>query len=399
MKKYILPAFAALLFTAVSCEQFKAVSDIDVVEPITVEVNVSTDQEVVPDSYVVKLINYNENLEYEYKTDASGVLKGAEVVPGVYTVTATAEKSVDGFVYYYSGSMVNHKIVNSSKISISAAASKSGALVIKEIYYNGSEGYYFKDQFYEIYNNSDYVQYADGLCFASLLPLTATTAVYNWEIENPENYVYCNHIWQIPGEGQEYPIQPGESFIIAQIAQNHNSDEGRNPGNSVDLAGAEFETFMENQVVNPDNPNAINLVPVYSRNLAGYQWLVTVFGGAYVLFNPESPIDNDYYVKPQGKSDMAHPVPKDWVVDAVELVNNATKVNQKRMPTSLDAGVTFTGETYHGKSVSRKIKETLPDGRNIYMDTNNSTNDFQVNEKAMVRRDGAGVPQWNTWIQ
>ena len=404
MKRIILPALAALMLTAVSCEQFKIIGEVEEVQLVTCDIKVSTDQEIKPDSYLVKLINYNESNEYVFHSDSDGNVKGAQVVPGVYTVTATAELSQSGFTYYFSGSLVNHQIVdkgNRPQMAVNAESSKSGALILKEIFYNGSEGYYFKDQFYEIYNNSEFVQYADGLCIAPLLPLVASTTTYNWQIENPDNYVFCNHIWQIPGNGTDYPIQPGESVIIAQIAQNHNSDEGRNPGNSVDLAGAEFETFMENQVVNPDNPNSINMSPVFSRNLAGAQWLVTVFGGAYVIFKtePDKPVDNDGYVQPEGQKTMSYPIPREWVIDAVELVNNSTKVNQKRMPTSLDAGVSYTGETYHGKSVSRKIKETLPDGRIVYMDTNNSTNDFQVNEKAMVRRDGVGVPSWNTWIK
>jgi hypothetical protein len=34
-------------------------------------------------------------------------------------------------------------------------------------------------------------------------------------------------------------------------------------------------------------------------------------------------------------------------------------------------------------------------GRNVYQDTNNSTEDFQVNDVAIVRRDGVGIPSWS----
>jgi hypothetical protein len=33
------------------------------------------------------------------------------------------------------------------------------------------------------------------------------------------------------------------------------------------------------------------------------------------------------------------------------------------------------------------------------MDTNNSTDDFQINSVAMVRRNNPGVPSWNTWYK
>ena len=58
------------------------------------------------------------------------------------------------------------------------------------------------------------------------------------------------------------------------------------------------------------------------------------------------------------------------------------------------AGVIDGECTYTGKSVSRKIRSTQ-NGRNLYMDTNNSSDDFQVNDVAEVRRDNVGAPSWS----
>ena len=44
--------------------------------------------------------------------------------------------------------------------------------------------------------------------------------------------------------------------------------------------------------------------------------------------------------------------------------------------------------------MSRKIRSTQ-NGRNLYMDTNNSSDDFQVNDVAEVRRDNVGAPSWS----
>jgi len=242
------------------------------------------------------------------------------------------------------------------------------------------------------------VQYADGMGIGNILPTQASTATYNWEVPDgkPENYIYLASIWQVPGDGNDFPVKPGESIVIAQIAQNHTAIKPTSP---VDLSGAEFETFIVNQSVNPDNPNAHNMILAFDKGVFGTQWLVTVFGGAYAIFMPDKEIDPNGWVKPQGKSDQAYPIPIDCVLDAVEIVNNATKINQKRMPTNLDAGATFTGATYNCNSVSRKIRETKADGRHIYMDTNNSSDDFQLNSVAMVRRNNPGVPSWNTWYK
>lgn len=399
MKKYIL--LAIVLLTAISCEQFKQVADIVEVAPISANVKISAsnlEPDIpLPSNYTVRFINYDENFEVTKTTDASGNVSTNDLIPGVYTVTATGESTASGFTYYFSGSLTNINILTGGQnFNIDVVSSKAGALILKEIYFNGSTGYYFKDQLYEIYNNSETVQYVDGLGIGNILPMMASTATYIWEMPDgkPENYIYLASIWQVPGDGNDFPVQPGESIIIAQIAQNHTAIKPTSP---VDLSGAEFETFIVNQSVNPDNPNAHNMILAFDKGVFGTQWLVTVFGGAYAIFFPDHEIDPNGWVKPQGRNNQAYPIPIDCVVDAVEIVNNATRINQKRMPTSLDAGATYTGATYNCNSVSRKIRETKEDGRHIYMDTNNSTDDFQINDVAMVRRNNAGVPSWNTW--
>ena len=395
MKKYIILALSML--TVLGCTQFEDLKGVSEVKPLTTGITVTTntvDASVPrPDSYTVRFINYDEKLDISAKTDATGKVSVPNLIPGRYNVTVSAEVAQGGFTYYYSGTLTNKVITSDTSLSIDAAASKAGALVFKEIYYNGASGYYFKDQFYEIYNNSDEVQYVDGLCIGTLMPATASTTIYNWIVEDghPENYVYLGAVWQIPGSGSDYPVKPGESIIIAQGAQNHKLIKDTSP---VDLSKAEFETFIVNQTVNPDNPESVNMTLKIDFNVFGTQWLSSVFGCAYVIFFPDREFDNSTWVQPDGYTTKAKEFPIDCIIDGVELVNNATKINQKRMPTTIDAGATFTGATYTGKSVCRKIRSTK-DGRNLYMDTNNSSDDFQVTDVAVVRRDGAGVPSWS----
>lgn len=395
MKKYFILSLS--LLTVLSCTQYEELRNVPDMVPVSAGITVTAntvDASVPrPDSYTVRFINYDEKLDFSAKTDAAGKVSVPGLIPGRYTVSVSAEVVHNGFTYYYSGSLTNKIITADTSLSIDAAAAKAGALVFKEIYFNGSTGYYFKDQFYEIYNNSDEVQYADGLCIGTLMPATATTTIYNWIVEDghPENYVYLGAVWQIPGSGHDYPVQPGESIIIAQGAQNHKLIKETSP---VDLSKAEFETFMVNQTVNPDNPESVNMTLKIDFNVFGTQWLSSVFGCAYVIFYPDREFDNATWVQPEGYNTKAKEFPIDCIIDGVELVNNATKIDQKRMPATLDAGATFTGGTYTGMSVSRKIRSSK-DGRNIYMDTNNSSDDFQVNEVAAVRRDGAGAPSWS----
>ena len=67
-------------------------------------------------------------------------------------------------------------------------------------------------------------------------------------------------------------------------------------------------------------------------------------------------------------------IPNEWVEDAVEVTWNDKLY--KRLDNSLDAGSTFVEAGRNsGLCVRRKIKRIL-EGRVIYEDTNNSTNDF-----------------------
>ena len=90
------------------------------------------------------------------------------------------------------------------------------------------------------------------------MPATATTTTYQWEVgegKNPDDYIYCGAVWQIPaeGNGKNYPVAPGESIIIAQIAQNHTVIKPTSP---VDLSKAEFEPVIKTQTDKPVSTEA-----------------------------------------------------------------------------------------------------------------------------------------------
>ena len=282
---------------------------------------------------------------------------------------------------------------------------QKSSLILKELYYCGSKtpsgGSYFRDQYYELYNNSSSVQYLDGLCIGNINPVVATANLPSYPGENPDDYLYFLTVWQIPGIPQSlegsthnYPIQPGESVIIAQMADNHQRAE-LNPACPVNLLSAEFEAYLKSTAIIKDNP-AINMHLAFWPRPT-YQWLVAVFGGAYAIFYPDHEIDPNEYTSPINSTQKLCKISIDCVVDAVELVNDESKMKLKRMPAVLDAGATTVSATYCGKSVARKIKSTLEDGRIIYQDTNNSTEDFEVMDKPVPRRNGAKIPAWNTW--
>ena len=408
MKKIFL--FMAIAFAAISCEQFDQVKGTGMVENISmgVEIKLKKDDNVpAPANYKVKLNNYAENIEVIKTVEAGDVITIDGIIPGIYTVAISGESQANGFTYVFNGNLSNIDLLENNIIkTLEMEAAKSGNILFKELYYAGSKvggkTSYFRDQYYELYNNSNTVQYLDGLCIGNLYPTATTTLVYVWDRPDYQNYVYLQTIWQVPGKpgvDKKYPLQPGESVIIAQMADNHQR-EALNPDSPVNLRGAEFETYLKTTANTTDNENSINMYMAFwaTKSANQAQWMVTINGGAYVIFYPDGEIDpNTHVIAPQNKANKAKDIPISWIVDAVECMLNETKISQKRMPAVLDAGATWVSGTYNSKSVSRKIKETTADGRVIYQDTNNSLEDFQVNDTPILRRNGAGIPSWNTW--
>jgi hypothetical protein len=294
---------------------------------------------------------------------------------------------------------------------------ENSPLIFKEIYYCGSRpekgGVYFRDQFYEIYNNSADILYLDGIYFANLTPGTATTKLPIWPEADGNNYAYGERVWKFPGNGTEYPLAPGESCIISQFAANHQLDI-YNPQSPIDGSSSEFEFNMNN----PNFPDqaAYDMQHVFYQGKAEMgsipQYLTSVFGGAYVIFRvPEGEAWDPVNDENMKTTDLSKPnsnvyyakIPIKYVLDAVEAVNNESKMNAKRVPGVLDAGITWVGATYCGLGIARKLstdEEGNPiireeTGTYIYQDTNNSTDDFERGVVPVMRRNGAKMPSWN----
>ncbi len=396
----ILYISVLVMFIATSCEQFKDISKIGEMESLSAKISVTLNLGLAPtpDQLTVKMVNYAERYELTTTMAPDGTVIMSDVIPGVYTITITSEKNQGGFTYNYSGNVVNTDIVtNNKQINVEVGASKSGALVFKEVYYCGSRtpknSSYFRDQFYEIYNNSEVVQNVRGLALALLHPQKATANLPVWSEPDADDFVYALQIWQVPDD-MDYPLNPGESIIIAQMADDHNK-ENLNPNSPVNLITAEFETFVKTSSFVQDNP-AINMTMAFWPRPSN-QWLTTVFGGVFAIYFPTEPIDPSKTVQPIGSSTQCIRIPIINVVDAIENIDDENKIQLKRLPAILDAGAATVGGTYVAKSVARKVRETKEDGRVILYDTNNSTEDFEAMDPPVIRRYGAKAPSWNTW--
>lgn len=406
MKKYILPMMLAVALT--SCDQFNELGDTPMVEPldVTISLNSLVGDITYGDEMLVKLDNYSEGLRYE-KRFGGGSCTVSGIVPGIYTINVTGRGTAStGEEFLLAGSRLNSDITGPMDVEVGIRGSAKGKLVFSEIYYCGSKQEnafsYFRDQFYEIANNTDEVQYLDGLYFANTEVIDFDKTRPIWA--DPEGeYVYADRVWRFPGNGTEYPLQPGESCVIAQFAANHRLPI-YNPTSPVDCSSAEFE-FNTNNANYPDQP-AYDMQLVYNDGTTNMpmQYLTSVFGIGYLIFRvPEGDSWNPITDKSMQAVNQASPysstyakVPVHYIVDAVEAIRNESYVDAKNLPAVADAGFCTMGGAYLNKGVTRKLANPSAgaNGAIYYQDTNNTTDDFEVGVVPKLHRHSK-MPAWN----
>lgn len=325
--------------------------------------------------------------DFTQKTNAEGVATFS-LDAGEYDIAVSEEK--DNFAF----NVVKENITISKATNIALnlkAVSLKGGLVFKEIYYTGSktpeDGKYYADQFHEIYNNSDKTIYLDGLCIGVLQP--AGTRPSPWvgaDGKLLDKLPLHLHVWSVPGTGKDHPLAPRKSFIIAQDGINHKTDPNGNANSPVNLGNADWETYCGdiNGGKDADAPGVPNLKMMFTTQAKMYDWLHPVFGAGVILFRlPEGTDPVTWAKDPKNLSTRPGTtskrkylmVPSDYVIDAVEVVRVEENKRYKRIPDALDAGKVWCSGTYVSESIRRKVKQII-DGKVIYQDTNNSSNDF-----------------------
>lgn len=272
-----------------------------------------------------------------------------------------------------------------------------GNFVIEEIFFTGNvladgvnndsgDG----DQYIKITNNSYGTLYADGLTFvvSTLDSQTASTGA-TWVYPELPDSIAFSAAYRIPGNGTDYPVNAGESIILAVTAQNFKSAE--NP-NGFDLSKADFE-FVDSEnddaIDNPDVPNMIIWFskPMHMLHNRGYK--------SFAIIDIPSYINEDSYMANyawEGKRTMdwngfhfeqditeAWLSPNDWVLDGINCAI-AENLGTLAFNSTIDAGYTGCGAVdkdpdRFGKSVLRKRDPSTY----RLIDTNNSTNDFIPN--------------------
>ena len=358
--------------------------NVEVLNDVTTLTDVKSGETYVASNAIQKtangfVVSFNEVAEGTYNVQSEGKLS--------FTVNGVA--GTTNFNFKQENVAIS-RAAAALKATINTFTAKGG-FVISEVFFTGTttpEGkQYTNDQYVKITNNSDVTLYADSLAFVESSFLSVNNYAYEPDIN--ADTLAVGAVYMIPGTGKSVPVEPGQTLTLAVNAINHL--EGNT--NSLDLRGADFEFYdiSSNPNYNDvDNENVPNLdkwfcytATLYTMHNRGFKamalvkmqetketWLEKyVYEGNYVMtFN-----DNAFTMKVNN----TYKIPMTWVVDGINLsVEEEWQWNV--LPANIDSGWTYCGRTLNDKSRYSKavIRKQGADGK--YIDTNNSTSDFEA---------------------
>lgn len=344
----------------------------------------------------VVLTNQNQGITYAMPCSSEG-LAAFRVEYGYYTASAHYQ-TASGLIF--SGrtealSLLSEQYEGTAKVQLSR--SRSNALIIKEIYYGGCIGRkgeeYQSDQYLILHNNSEETLYLDSLCVAIVDP--ASSLQSPWIKYTDMKRIPINDVtWQFPGTGTEYPLHPGEEISIATNAVDHTGGEYQHT-NSVDLSKADW-AFWDVSLSQQDITAGVRpMKMLLNLNTNIWMYPLPAIGPTMIVFKIEGKSAESYVNdisnrenRPQSSNTKKFylMIPKEWVIDCVECVASADRISYKRVPDELDSGAAYLPDgPYTGKSLIRK-SSLNEDGRIIYQDTNNSSNDMTTTVPTLKNR-------------
>lgn len=378
-------------------------------------------------------------------TDAKGMAH-FKVPAGVYVASAstTIKTGTNKLLIANgtSGMIIVRGEEPTTTANIKMIVSRMSQLVIKEIYNGGTmkdDGKVFQaDKCIILYNNSPQTALFDNLCIGFCSPYNSQ-ANNKWYDKSgqltyeAENYIPAiDGIWYFPNT---LTIEPYRQVVV----NCHGAiDNTLTYPNSVNYANPDYYCMYDPEVGYTNAsyyPTPASVIPT-SHYLKAVKigisnaWALSITSPAVFLFQTQgttptayaTDVNNLTYIPNSAQTDINKvlKVPCDWVLDGVEVFAAGYKsANIKRLTSDIDAGsVDLTNQ--HGHTVYRNVDKTsteqLPENEGklvygyslgvdastdpsaidaeasakngahiIYMDTNNSTNDFHERQKCSLR--------------
>lgn len=342
-------------------------------------------------------------------------LKLTELNTGAVTVTSTPDNlllpagtyNIEGTATAHISGAERHLRTVAQNVVISGTATAlrldwffynpANTLVFSEIFITGSlnakgTGCIY-DSYFRIHNNTDEVIYADGLALVESENTNGGMREIISDEAKPVNNFVVQTVYVIPGNGTEHPIAPGQSIKIAD--QGVNFTEQITP--AMDNTVADFEWFDEVTVgtlrdVDTDIPNLDKWFS-YSKTI----WIPTQqCNRSYALVRFPAGMTReqflaDYalsyrYINTKTGTEMTasscYRIPNSWIIDGVNLCPSSQYVVATLSPA---VDMSFASIAYDtavtnraGKMFARKVSGISAAGNTIYLDTDDSANDFEI---------------------
>lgn len=377
---------------------------------------------------------------YTQDSDENGIAS-FHVPAGIYTVSTSFKEGNTN----YNGSTqftVTETYVEETPVQLALTASNSSALIIKEYYDGGCKDNagtknYLYDKYIIVYNNSDKEVDASRMCI---------TMAQNSNTQAANKYVITDGVIEYEVAGwtpasfgiwwfqTEVKIAPYSQIVVAiNGAINHTETYS----NSVDLSKADYVFY--------DKDSGFNFAAAYpapdasiptSHYMKTYQfgqgtvWMPLMANSAPYLLIPEEGVDITEWVKTATNFDQRGinsstnyaMIPTSWVMDALEEWPEADETKYfNRFPAAVNTGYSLAtknlGYTQY-RNVDKAATEAIagnkgklvydyagavseddtdPSGidaeasiangaKIVYMDTNNSANDFHQRKKSSLKK-------------
>jgi len=433
MKKilFIVCAVCATL-TLFSCQKDKTPKNIDFTVALTCEGEALAVADIDIDIYDANLTKFS------YKSNDKGQAN-VTLPEGFYTWSASGQKAVTDTLYKYNGASTAPVEVKEGMGTVNFALNKvvaTSSIIIKELYCGGfTDGTISKiglDGYAILYNNSAVEADATDIVFCLVAPSNgeATNKYYTgstllYESESYDWIPAYSAIWWFTS-----PVTiPAYSQIL--VAFFGAIDHTKTYAASVDLSKADYY-WMSNQGVSQFTSNnyqvSENIPQTHYLTCSpinmGTSWVLSSLSPAFYIGKMKSTDaialinDTEKYDTTLGttKAQAVVKFPKAKVVDAVEVWNEAKVSSSKyRFSSNISTGYTpLTNKQGHTsyRNVDKAATEALPENEGklvttydktldpsgidaeasmkngahiIFMDTNNSTNDFHQRVAASIK--------------
>ena len=432
---------SATLLTACRSNYDERIELFDLTITLTAQDNAGYSFEASP----VELRGIGRDVMLTDTTDAKGVVH-FKVPAGVYEASSSTSIKMGTNKFLIANGNSGQIIIRGEEtvttVNVKMMISRVSQLVIKEIYNGGNmkdDGKVFQfDKCIILYNNTAQSASFDNLCIGICSPYNSQ-GNNKWYVNSgqlvyeTENYLPAiDGIWYFP---HTLTVEPYEQVVV----NCHGAiDNTLTYPNSVNYANADYycmydpETGYTNASYYPTPASVIPPSHYLKAVKTGISnaWAMSLTSPAVFLFLTQgvtptafaTDVNNMTYIPSSAQTDINKvlKVPCDWILDGVEVFAAGYKsANFKRLTSDIDAGsVNLTNQHGHTlyRNVDKASTELLPENEGklvygyalgvdtstdpsgidaeasikngahiVYMDTNNSTNDFHERQKCSLR--------------